>query len=497
EDAFQATFLVLVKKAATLRNGDLLTNWLYGVALRVAQKEKARGARRRVVERRAAERTLRPAGDGDPLELGSVIDEEIRRLPERYRLPLVLCHLEGLRHDEVARRLGCPVGTVESRLSRARQQLRSRLSRRGLAPTGSALGAVLRPPAVGLVQPSLVDATLQAAFHPSAEPGRIVTLSAGSLWEWIGRFIPTPIAGVGALGSALVIAVGLVAIGPGRLRTDGPVQRPTPPPPAAAADPPAEAPRPAASRRSDPPSPRPRRSPFAIARPISGITIDGRLDDWPQGLERHPIDHQLTGIDGYNSEPRGENPDPQAFFLVGYDRQAEWIYLAAVVRDADLVVHPSNVRRTDALEVYLDGTFGEDKIEPIEEPSGDWRRSLDAATMPVHQYVAVPGPVPAYGDPWGANPSLVYGRTRERRTQMKYRRQGQVTTYEWAIQPYDRFPERPTRLVPGKRLGLEVVVVDKDSDKVPPVWMYWGPLYRGFKGCDAGSLGELILAEDP
>src|SRR5262249_18375441 len=122
EDAFQATFLVLVKKAGTLRDGDLLTNWLYGVALRVAHKEKARGARRRVVERHAAERdrTARPAGDGDQVELRSVIDEEIRRLPERYRLPLVLCHLEGLRHDEVAQRLGCPVGTVESRLSRAR-----------------------------------------------------------------------------------------------------------------------------------------------------------------------------------------------------------------------------------------------------------------------------------------------------------------------------------------------------------------------------------------
>ncbi len=83
--------------------------------------------RRRIVERQATERALEAVGDVDQAELRSVIDEEIRRLPERYRVPLVLCHLEGLRHDEVAKRLGCPVGTVESRLSRAREQLRNRL----------------------------------------------------------------------------------------------------------------------------------------------------------------------------------------------------------------------------------------------------------------------------------------------------------------------------------------------------------------------------------
>src|SRR5262249_39222456 len=96
EDAFQATFLVLVKKAGMLRDCNLLANWLYGVAVRVANKEKARGARRRVVERRAAEQTARPGNDLDSGELLSVIDEEIHRLPERYRLPWVLCHVEGL-----------------------------------------------------------------------------------------------------------------------------------------------------------------------------------------------------------------------------------------------------------------------------------------------------------------------------------------------------------------------------------------------------------------
>src|SRR5205085_9837424 len=121
EDAFQATFLVLVKKAGTLRDCNLLTNWLYGVALRVASKEKVRGARRRAVERQAAEQTARPGGGPDQGELWSVIGEEVRRLPQRYRLALVLCHLEGLRPEELAQRLGCPVGTVERGLLRARE----------------------------------------------------------------------------------------------------------------------------------------------------------------------------------------------------------------------------------------------------------------------------------------------------------------------------------------------------------------------------------------
>src|SRR5262245_34656997 len=129
EDAFQASFLVLLQKAGTLRNRQLLANWLHGVALRVATKEKVKAARRRVVERRAAEPPRGESGELERSELRAVIDEEIRRLPERYRTPLVLYYLEGLHLDVVAGRLGCPVGTVQSRLSRARDRLESRLAR--------------------------------------------------------------------------------------------------------------------------------------------------------------------------------------------------------------------------------------------------------------------------------------------------------------------------------------------------------------------------------
>ena len=94
-------------------------------------------------------------------------------------------------------------------------------------------------------------------------------------------------------------------------------------------------------------------------------------------------------------------------------------------------------------------------------PSDDWRETLNAATMPVLQYVAIPGKVAAYGDPWRANPSLVYARTKQSATTMKYRVSDNSITYEWSVKPFDRFPDRPARLFAGKRLGFEVAVVDK------------------------------------
>src|SRR4051812_47938034 len=168
EDAFQATFLVLVKKARTLRNRDRVTSWLYGVAQRVARKARAESARRRVVESRLVPEVVHGDGDHAQAELRAVIDEEIGRLPEHYRLPLILCHLEGMRHHEAAERLGCPVGTVESRLSRARDQLRARLVRRGVAPVGGAFATMLLTADARASLPSLVASTTQAAFKSTS-----------------------------------------------------------------------------------------------------------------------------------------------------------------------------------------------------------------------------------------------------------------------------------------------------------------------------------------
>jgi RNA polymerase sigma factor (sigma-70 family) len=163
EDAFQATFVVLARKAASLRRPEALGPWLHGVATRTALKARAREARRRAVERRAATgAAVGPAEGADWRDLAPVLDEAISGLPDLYRVPFVRHHLEGATVAEVARGLGCPQGTVAARLARARERLRSGLTRRGLALSGAALGGVLTPGAA--VPPSLVSGTVAAAL---------------------------------------------------------------------------------------------------------------------------------------------------------------------------------------------------------------------------------------------------------------------------------------------------------------------------------------------
>jgi RNA polymerase sigma factor (sigma-70 family) len=119
EDAFQATFLVLARKADSVNRRDKVANWLYGIACRTARQARGRSARRRAKEERVgmSPQTERSAEDfGD--DLRGILDEELARLPPRYRAPIILCELEGLSRQEAARRLGVPEGTVSSRLAR-------------------------------------------------------------------------------------------------------------------------------------------------------------------------------------------------------------------------------------------------------------------------------------------------------------------------------------------------------------------------------------------
>lgn len=167
EDAFQATFLVLAHKAGSIRRPDLLGNWLHGVARRVAVRARARTARRRAREQPGAEQfaLARSDGDADRRELGSVLDEEIGRLPEKYRRPVVLCYLEGRTEEEAAHDLRWTPGMVRGRLARARDLLRSRITRRGLSPTGASLGAILPLEAASsAAPPQLAMATVQSAI---------------------------------------------------------------------------------------------------------------------------------------------------------------------------------------------------------------------------------------------------------------------------------------------------------------------------------------------
>ncbi len=172
DDAFQATFLTLVRRAGTVRKGCALGAWLYQVAYRIALRARA-GAPA------GAEPGSEPAvSDPDPAwrDLRPVLDEEVHRLPARYRAPVVLCYLEGRTHAEAARELGCPKGTVAVRLSRARKLLQNRLTRRGVTLAGGLVAAAAVPPAPA----SLVARTLQAAANGAAA-GRVVALTEGAI----------------------------------------------------------------------------------------------------------------------------------------------------------------------------------------------------------------------------------------------------------------------------------------------------------------------------
>jgi HlyD family secretion protein len=162
QDAFQATFLILVRKTRGLWVRDSLGPWLHQVAHRTAKCARASAVRRRRFEARAISRKPSEIPDSS---LGQILHEEIERLPERYRVPLILCDLEGRTHEQAARHLGWPIGTVKSRQSRARERLRERLTRRGHAPDSAMLLIALKDGAASLVPPSLADATTSAAAH--------------------------------------------------------------------------------------------------------------------------------------------------------------------------------------------------------------------------------------------------------------------------------------------------------------------------------------------
>jgi RNA polymerase sigma factor (sigma-70 family) len=165
-DAFQGTFLVLVRKAASLSQPELLGPWLYGVAYRTALKARAREGRRRAHERQVANmHAVEPMSAGDGQQFRAELDEELNLLPEKFRAPLVLCYLEGKTHEEAARLLGCPPGSMSWRLSRAQEALRARLVRR--SPAGmpcAAVPVILFPSGAPAAVPvELVNATAHAA----------------------------------------------------------------------------------------------------------------------------------------------------------------------------------------------------------------------------------------------------------------------------------------------------------------------------------------------
>jgi RNA polymerase sigma factor (sigma-70 family) len=161
EDAFQAAFLVLVRKAASLRRPGSLGSWLYGVACRTALHARADAERRRARERAAA-RPEAVAGEA-MMDLGPLLDRELSRLPDKYRAAVVLCDLEGKAYGEAAGELGCPEGTLAARLSRGRALLARRLVRQGLALSASTVAAALAQQASASALPAPLGASVTKA----------------------------------------------------------------------------------------------------------------------------------------------------------------------------------------------------------------------------------------------------------------------------------------------------------------------------------------------
>jgi RNA polymerase sigma factor (sigma-70 family) len=239
EDVFQATFLLLAGNAATIRKKESVASWLYGVAFRLAHRVKTRETRRQAREQQP--RPDRPAAARSAAfeaawrELQVVLDEELHRLPARYQAPLVLCYLEGKTHDEAARYLGWPVGTVSGRLARARERLRGRLARRGLTLPAVGLATVLAANVSQAVPPRLWAPTLEGALafaQKKSAPAGAVTAQAAALAE---RGI-TAMSLHLKLGLALVLLVGAaVGAGAGAFSLRGPGDSPEAPPSAAPA----------------------------------------------------------------------------------------------------------------------------------------------------------------------------------------------------------------------------------------------------------------------
>jgi RNA polymerase sigma factor (sigma-70 family) len=214
EDAFQAAFLVLARKAGTVPWRDDVGNWLYAVALRVARRAQARGRRRRLLEQEAAAMPAREAlDDSGRADLAAVVDEEVSRLPDKYRRPVVLCCLLGKTYGEAARLLGWPEGTVSGRLARARELLHRRLTRRGLAVSGTGLALSLAPAPGSAAPAALMNRTVKASLAFAAGPGEVAG-PAAALAEGVLRAMS--LTGLKTAGMAL-LALALVSTGVGAL----------------------------------------------------------------------------------------------------------------------------------------------------------------------------------------------------------------------------------------------------------------------------------------
>jgi RNA polymerase sigma factor (sigma-70 family) len=230
EDVFQATFLLLACKGHAIRKRDSVAAWLHGVAHRLALEAMDQSYRRRARERRATEMHKTSESTDQPWhDLQGTLDEALRQVPEKYRTPLVLCYLEGRTQEEAARQLGCPLGTVRSRLSRGRDRLRTVLKRQGVGLSATALaGALAQSNASATVPPLLLRATARAACQYVAGKAAtaVVSARAAALLE---RGVKAMLAIKLKVVTVAVLAAGAFGLGAGAIgpfMLAGPAQLP-------------------------------------------------------------------------------------------------------------------------------------------------------------------------------------------------------------------------------------------------------------------------------
>jgi RNA polymerase sigma factor (sigma-70 family) len=216
EDAFQATFLVLARKAASIRREGSLASWLYGVACRTALRARTDAAKKVAWGEKQLPSQPDPPAEASLRELQQLLDEEVSLLPEKYRAPFVLCCLEGHSREEAARQLGWNKGTLSSRLALARQRLRERLARRGVTLSAALCAVALGPCAHAALPGALVAAATAAGMFSAGKTESTISVQAATLAEGVLRAMSLKIKVVALVLLVLAVAgagAGLCVLG--------------------------------------------------------------------------------------------------------------------------------------------------------------------------------------------------------------------------------------------------------------------------------------------
>jgi RNA polymerase sigma factor (sigma-70 family) len=389
EDAFQATFLVLVRKAASIVPRGMVANWLYGVAQQTALKARATAARRRGREKQVAEMpdpgVVEQEFWGD---LQALLDEALSRLPDKYRVVLVLCDLEGKARKEAARELGWPEGTVAGRLARARALLAKRLARHGPTVAGGALAAALSQ---GASAPAaVVSSTIQAASLLAAGPAvssglisaKVIALSEGVLKTMLVTKIKSAM--------AVVLVIGLVCGVAGTGLRHGPLAAQPAGPEAAAASP--------QGQEGPPPAPPGRALDGGLAfqqGPDTGTeqaryrALEKRVEELSKEVER--LRHELHQRDEVKRPGNLEGPSPKhdSRFPDGRDWDFGTVRRGTLVKHSFRLVNTSDAAlRLGVLRSScgcLTGSANKEVLGPHEEGvvkiAVDTRKFLGRKTM--------------------------------------------------------------------------------------------------------------------